>query len=222
MRLVPFALIALLAGTAASGAYTVDNWHLMRTHPVDQFDQPSSDAAALLPPVIRTGTGQVAGMSGSAALYASVVGGPVTNAGSAGDIERVVPLTDWRGQRVRLSLRLKTEGTISSSIQASIGLGVPMGKRIGGAVINARGQNGKQDGWQLCQFVRDVPANGNAFVIDLHLYGRGTLWIDKLVLAADTAAPGQQGCRSDEGGSIRTIATKGEIPLGAFDTIAGP
>ena len=48
---------------------------------------------------------------------------------------------------------------------------------------------GMKDNWQSCQFVRDVPADAGDYVIDLHLHGKGTLWIDAVALQAGDNDP---------------------------------
>jgi hypothetical protein len=185
MRIPVLALMTLLGGIAAGNAGGAGDWRLMHTPPYGSLDPPR-ETANLLPPVVNTGTGQVAGMTGSAAFYVRIVGGPVFNDGSAGDIQRVIPLAAWRGKPVRLTLRFKTEGTISAGIQTAIA--VAGGKRSGSRMVNTL--RGKGD-WQSCQFVRDVPAGAGAYVIDLHLHGKGTLWIDAVGLQAvgDNATP---------------------------------
>jgi len=178
MRIPVLALMTLLGGIAAANAGAADDWRLMHTPPYDSLDPPR-ETANLLPPVVSTGTGQVAGMTGSAAFFARIVGGAVFNDGSAGDIQRVIPLAAWRGKPVRLTLRFKTEGAISAGIQTAIT--IASGKRSGSRMVNTL--SGKGD-WQSCQFVRDVPTDAGAYMIDLHLYGKGTFWIDTVGLEA--------------------------------------
>jgi hypothetical protein len=219
MRLSMLAIIPLLSGIAAANAGAADDWHLMLTRTWNTFDRPSSDAAALQPPVIRTGTGQVTGMSGGAALYAKVIGGPVINAGSAGTIERIIPLEAWRGKRAHLTLRLKSADGISASISTSVGL--TGGKRDGNKMVHT--VSGSD--WQSCSFVRDIPANASDYTIYLHLYGRGTLWIDGVALEAaddEAAAASSQGCIPDHAGFIRNASARNAIPLGTIATVAGP
>jgi hypothetical protein len=218
MRLSILAIIPLLSGIAAANAVSTDDWHLMLTRPFDTSDRPSSDAAALQPPVIRTGTGQVAGMSGGAALYAKVTGGPVHDAGTAGTITRVVPLGGWRGKHARLTVRLKPVENMTASIGSSVGItgGKPSGNRM---IKTVSGGD-----WQSCSFVRDIPANASDYTIYLHLYGRGTLWIDGVALAAvddETAAASSQGC-VPHAGLIRDVSAESAIPLGAITAVAGP
>jgi hypothetical protein len=100
----------------------------------------------------------------------------VLNKGIAGNFERKLSLAAWRGKRMRLTLRLKTVGDIHAGFTAAV-------------AQDNEGRRGTQqqwirtgDRWQTVQFVRDVPADAADLVLDLGLYGKGTLWIGDVAL----------------------------------------
>lgn len=221
MRLFSFALMALLGGVVTANALT-DDWRVKR--PVEELDPPAPETRNVPLPTIVMGTGQIDGMHGKDAVFVKVVGGSVLDRGSAGNVERKISLQGWGGRRVRLLLRLKTMGDIHAIANA----GITQGNAV---LVGSQDQRVEANNtWRLYQFVRDVPADAHDFVIDLHLYGRGTLWIDDVSLGVTTdevkvsSKVFPQYRRLDQGdtGPIRSPDDYGGVPNGVVNGIAGP
>jgi hypothetical protein len=127
------------------------------------------------------GLGAVAGSTGPQALYIQ----GAENAGSRkfylGTLQRQIPAAALRGQRVRLSLRMKNEGIASTMVSLRI-------SRPGGAGIRAPAVQHWQtdDGaaWQVRQFVLDVPADAQDLTLDVSVKDKAKVWVDELKLEA--------------------------------------
>lgn len=81
----------------------------------------------------------------------------------------------WRGRRVRLSLRLKHDG--ETSVQAWI-------RRRNGGAIFAEPVKAPEGGWRLYSFVLEVPDDASNLLLDVKLDGRGIVWADSLATEA--------------------------------------
>jgi len=140
-------------------------------------------------PRLKAGFGPTEGMTGSQALY---VGGyaiasvdpagcdvcmPQASFARNGGLERHVPLAAWRGQRLRLSLRLKNDGGAISYVGAQI-------DREHGSVLRTSVQinSRRVKGWLRHSFVLDVPMDARDLVVVAGLAGEGTAWLDDFQL----------------------------------------
>jgi hypothetical protein len=148
-----FGLLAICAGTASAGIPVDGNWHLTGTvaYPAPQYvSQPGGDAR----------------MVGS-------------NGMSDGALVRKIPLAAWKGQRVRLTLRLKNAGdarvTASAQLDGSEGC----------IVQQTLSQKDSADGgaW-LARFVVDVPQTGADLTAAVNLHGKGAVLVDAMRLEA--------------------------------------
>ncbi len=170
MRPLSLVFIVVLSSLTAANA---DDWRVKRAF--IEYNPPTSESRTI-PAVVYTGTGQVEGVASGTAFYAKVASNSVLNRGIAGNVERKISLTGWRGKRVRLTLRLKTQGPLHAEASAAV---VQDNNVLRGT---QRQWVPTRDGWQSFSFVRDVPNDAMDFVVDLGLYGRGTLWVDDVAL----------------------------------------
>lgn len=172
MRIHTLGLLTLLtfSGTAALAEGTADTgWFLANPKSV-----PSS---------FHVGTGAVAGMAGQQAVYVMGKTDPrVTtwNSGSRyGALERKISLVNWRGKRVRLSLRLRNEGDLT-------GWALLYVSQTNGDGVRAFPQktvSGSGD-WETHEFVLQVPATATDLTVAVGLAGEGKVWVDGLSLEA--------------------------------------
>lgn len=155
------------------------------------------------PSALVSGVGKVAGMTGSQALFlkgAAEAGGiacttiinichphPGTESLDSfirnGGLERRIPLQAWRGQRLRLTVRLKNDGAARAYASAQIVMGDAAPIRTF-AQRNAAGASA----WEAHQFVLDVPDRASDLAIDVGLTGKGTVWLDGITLEAVSKA----------------------------------
>jgi hypothetical protein len=154
------ALFALLVLPQSAGAANTDQgWYLAR------------------PAGYAIGAGAVAGMSGNQAVHAT---GP-TYPGFA-LLRREISLAEWRGKRVRLSLRLKDTPDARGWVNAVVW------NADHSAIVssNLRNKFGSDD-WQAHSFVLDVPGNADRAVLSVGMRGEdalqndgknGTVWVD--------------------------------------------
>jgi hypothetical protein len=94
-------------------------------------------------------------------------------------MERRIPLDTWRGKRLRLSLRLKSEGKAGAHVSTRI-------EKSNEVVIGTNQQSNKRGNpdWQAHQFVLNIPDNATELVIRAGLTGEGTAWLDSVKLEA--------------------------------------
>src|SRR5471032_1564631 len=95
--LAAFALLAACGNAALADAPANDGWYL---------SGPSQPQAA--PSPVHIGAGTTADMAGKQAVY--FLKDPGQYNGSNFELDRNISLAAWRGKRLRVSLRLKTDG----------------------------------------------------------------------------------------------------------------
>lgn len=165
MRQYAFTALALLAGLGLAMA-----------------DAPGQEGWAVIAgPTYEAGLGIVADMTAHQAVYFK----GSTNSGPGrrylGTLERRIPLSAWRGQRLRLSLRLRNEGVASTAVTMQI-------NKTGGAAIRSpaatKWTTGDSDAWRLQTFVLDVPDDASELVLDVSMRDKGMVWLDELKLQA--------------------------------------
>jgi len=127
------------------------------------------------------GLGAVAGSTGPQALYIQGAEQAGRHKFDAGTLERQIPATALRGQRLRLSLRMKNDGPASTQVALRI-------KRLDGSGIRAPGvprwQTDDDAAWRVKTFVLDVPADAENLTLDVSVRGKSKVWIDELKLEA--------------------------------------
>ena len=96
-----------------------------------------------------------------------------------GGLERSLSMQAWRGQRVRLSLRLKNE----DEARAFAAVQVDRSNDTALRSVAQRNEPGS-GGWQLHQFVLDVPDNATDMTVMVGLTGQGTIWLDGFEIGA--------------------------------------
>jgi hypothetical protein len=124
------------------------------------------------------GAGPVAGMTAHQAVYIRKIKGS-DDPHARGRLERTIPLAAWRGQRLRLSLRLKAEDGARLFTFAEI-------SKANGAGIRTQAESNSfgNAAWQTHVFVLDVPDNATALVLQVDLNGDGAGWVDEVTLGA--------------------------------------
>jgi hypothetical protein len=154
--LAAFALFAVFSGAAAAAT---DGWYL---------------STGMMGTRMEYGTGAVPGMSGQQAVYLkSQTGKP-----SRGVLKRSIALEAWRGQRLRVTLRLKNDG-------AALGIaGLQIANSNETGVAAQTQKNAPGGAWQVHQFVLDVPENARNLNLNVSLAGKGAVWVDALGLEA--------------------------------------
>lgn len=94
-------------------------------------------------------------------------------------LSRTLPAEAWRGKRVRLSLLVKDEGDRRSSVSVFLLNTDGSGLTIGGTNLRTG------TGWQVHQYVADVPDTAEKFVLDVpSRNAAGTTWVDGPILVA--------------------------------------
>ena len=166
--LATFALFMLLGGAMADTA-SEDGWALMAGPPYE------------------AGLGVVADMTAHQAVYLRGSANSGHQKNYVGTLERRIPMTAWRGHRLRLSLRLRNDGVASTAVALQIN------KANGGGIRSPATTKWKTDGddtWRVQQFVLDVPDDAQDLVLDVRLRDKGVVWLDELKLqAVDTDVP---------------------------------
>lgn len=116
--------------------------------------------------------GTTPGIAGQDAVHVTGDAGLHGWDASFGALTQRVSLNSWRGQRVRVSLRLKREG----DMRAYIYFNVPAGRSLV--------QKHDSDDWQIHSFVTDVPAGGGSLLINIGLVSKGGVWVDDVAVQA--------------------------------------
>lgn len=168
-----FAALAILATAALAATPTDSGWFLVSPRP-----------SSLSP--FHVGTGNTPGMAGQA-VYVSGETDPVTTTWDSGRrygaMERKFSFAGWRGRRVRVSLRLKTDGHLFGWTS----LYLRQADQNGIYAYPQKTAAGS-DAWERHQFVLDVPANATEATIAVGLAGKGRVWVDSLSVQPVTAA----------------------------------
>jgi hypothetical protein len=110
-----------------------------------------------------------------------------------GELVQAIRADDYRGRRVHLIGWLQGRGVDRAELFAKVdAIGAPADSIGVGGGSCALAQT---PGWQRCEVVFDVPADDSAAIeVGAALTGRGTLWVDDLVLAVvDRDVPLTQG-----------------------------
>jgi len=128
---------------------------------------------------VESGTAVAPGAVGRQAVYLRSTrvssGSYGTSAYSA--LTRTLPAQAWRGKRVRLSLLVKDEGGRRSSVSVSLLNADGSGLADGGTDLITG------TGWQVHQYVADVPDTAEKFVLSVpSRNAAGTTWVDGPVL----------------------------------------
>jgi hypothetical protein len=160
--LAGFAFFALLGGATALNA-SEDGWALRGG---SNFE---------------VGLGAVAGMTGSQALYIKGAENAGLQRYYIGTLERELPAKAVQGQRVQLSVRLKSEGVASTMVTLQINKADGTGIR---SPASMRWQTDSGDAWQVKQFVLDVPHDAQNLVLDINVKDKAKVWVDELSLKA--------------------------------------
>jgi hypothetical protein len=162
MRLPVFVLLSLLATIAAAAAAQtiVNGWRL------------KNEGLA-----IRTGVTD--GMAGREAV---MVSGDAGRGGRQGSLRyplaQAFSLLDWRGKRVRVTFRLKTEDEMRARVLFEL---APDGSAASQSML----QNQDSPGWEVHSFVADVPRRDISHLhILVGLLGKGAVWIDDVAIEA--------------------------------------
>ena len=162
MRLALLAAASLLAaiGSAAAAQSTAKDWHLKR----EQLE-------------VRTGVTD--GMAGAEAV---TVQGDAGIGGWQGSfrhpLAKTFSLLDWRGQRVRVTFRLKTEGEMRAYVRFEL---------ADASIDTTQSMVQKQDShdWETHSFVVDVPRKDvSRLHILIGLQGKGAVWADNVAIEA--------------------------------------
>lgn len=135
-------------------------------------------------PSYEAGVGAVAGMTAKQAVYLKGSTPSRRRTYQVGTLERRLALTAWQGRRLRLTLRLKNEGKVSTN--ASLGIRDADGS---GFVAGARNANlnwtsDDSGDWRQQQFVVDVPDTASELILDVRMRDAGVVWLDELKLEA--------------------------------------
>ena len=201
MRIPALALAILVAGTVLAGALSNDGWNM------------SPPLKAGMPPgfPFATGAGAVDGMTGPTAVYFRSLGRSNFFGRNGATLERKISPEAWRGKHVSLALRLKREGSVDASLWAFV-------DKRSGVRIKASPQKIEASDWQTAQFVLDVPDDATAFAIDLHLFGTGTVWIDRVDLEAVGAEVALTGSRREDTAKFPPVPGPILAPWGHPDT----
>lgn len=148
-----------------------DGWHVVQ--PTTRFNTPKR-----LQPHPDFGPGITKGMNGAQAVY--VANKQYYSRGAS--MARDIPLDAWRGKRIRLSVRFKNE----DGTRGGVGVSIVDADTNGFAVADRNAKRGP-DGWQIQQFVVDVPHNAAVLSLSAGVWGQGRLWVDGVTLEAVAA-----------------------------------
>jgi hypothetical protein len=181
-----------------------DGWYLTPGLVRKKADGIIAPVSMADPQVLKAGTGTMPGMTGRPAITISGDTGapamttartyigrgqygdmaPQDSFTSYGGLERRIALKDWRGKRLRLTVRLKDEGEAHAYASVHIA-------RISDTAIRTATRVNRPDGaWQAHSFVLDVPDNATILTVDAGLTGKGTAWLDGVTLeAVDRTVP---------------------------------
>jgi hypothetical protein len=170
--LAGFALLALLSNAALADTSVEQRWFTDKPVGDGWFVRQANYVPPNLPkrwlPHWEGGIAATTGTAGKAVYFASARGGSIL---------RAIPLADWRGKRVRLSLRLKGEG------EARAGAGVEIFKADTNGITPPNQMNtGGNGAWESHQFVLDIPGDATTLFVAASLKGHGKLWVDGLRL----------------------------------------
>lgn len=120
---------------------------------------------------IEIGLGKVAGTASSEAAYISVA---TERSNFQASMMNNIPVKDFRGRRLSVTLRLKDEG------EAQGRAGIVLTQKDLGAtpIFGAPQANGPGDDWQSHRFVVDVPSSADTLILNVALKGKGRVWVD--------------------------------------------
>ena len=162
MRLVLLAPALLLAaiGSAGAVATTANDWHLDRQNLV-----------------VRAGVTD--GMTGSQAI---TVQGDAGIGGWPGSVMHPLAtyfsLPAWRGQRIRVTVPVKTEGDMRAYVRFQF-------DAAGAPAAESMVQKQDSHAWQNHSFVVDVPRKDvSRMHILVGLLGKGAVWVDAVAIEA--------------------------------------
>jgi len=168
--LAGFALLAILNGAALAAPSASDGWYVIQ--PTLRPHTPKSRV-----PHYEFGAGATAGMTGKQAVY---IANNVNSSG--GTMNRDISLAAWRGQRIRLSLSLKSEG----GARPSVALEVINADTNGVSTARQPNESGG-NAWETHKFVLAAPGNADKLVVHVGFRGVGRVWVDDVTLEAVAA-----------------------------------
>jgi hypothetical protein len=98
--------------------------------------------------------------------------------GSFHDLHQIVRTDNYKGERVRLSAYIKTEGVGNRGIMY-LGISGPSGASLDTAITRPDEISGMSN-WQKYELVLDVPQDSYSFYMAVGLEGKGKLWVDNV------------------------------------------
>ena len=129
----------------------------------------------------QSGMGTVAGSTGTQAVYIQGTEPATRYKYTVGTLQRQIPAAALRGQRVRVSLRMKSEGITST--QVALLVWRPDRSAIHApASYNWQTDNGAA--WRVKTFVVDVPADAEKLTLNVNVRDTSKVWVDELKLDA--------------------------------------
>jgi hypothetical protein len=123
----------------------------------------------------EAGTDENVKHGGKASGYLKTVQGDV---GVPGELGQKIRADEYRGQRVRLTVYIKTED-VDKGVGIGMGSLLPDGSRGPYDDMTTRLITGTTD-WQQVQVVVDVPEEATTILMGIILYGPGQMWVDDL------------------------------------------
>jgi hypothetical protein len=114
-------------------------------------------------PSYEAGVGAVAGMTAKQAVY----------------LKGSTP-----SRRLRLTLRLKNEGKVSTNVSLGIRDADGSGFVAGARNANLNWTSDDSGDWRQQQFVVDVPDTASELILDVRMRDAGVVWLDELKLEA--------------------------------------
>jgi hypothetical protein len=189
MRIPIVVLLMFLGGMAFANALTNGGWHMV---------SPLKDGSVPRGYPFDSGNGSVEGMTGGAAVYFRAYGGNNFYGRNGAILRREISPEVWLGKRARLTLRLRKEGRGEADLRVHI-------EKRNGVSIAATPQNIDDGDWKIRQVVLDVPEDAIDFVIDLHLSGKGGIWIDRIALETVGEDVALTGSRRDDTNKFPTV-----------------
>ena len=166
MRIPIAVLLMILGGMTFANALTNGSWHIV---------SPFKDGTVPSGYPFDTGSASAEGMTGAVAVYFRAYGGNNYYGRNGAVLRREISPEVWLGKRARLILRLKKEGQGKADLRVHI-------EKRNGVSIAVTPQKIDADDWQVRQVVLEVPEDAANFVVDLHLSGKGGVWIDSIAL----------------------------------------
>src|SRR3569833_2906545 len=116
------------------------------------------------------GVGATPGMPASNAAWLS---GASRNSDFQPVMLQDIPVRDFRGKRLSVTVRLKNEGDVRARARILF-----KQNDYGSLTTAVPEENAPGDAWQDHRFVMDVPRTADTLTLNIGLVGKGKVWID--------------------------------------------